>query len=435
MTTCGISCKAVFVPVASPLHDREAVSAVLREYVRVLEGITEPYGALGADGLPEVLTDVRSVEHVMDELLREGLSALVIGVMTGGSEELVLELVGRVGKGFPVALLAHRTQNSLAASVEALSRLRAEGFRGVKLLLLREGVRDEVSAFVRAARAREALNRLRLLVIGEPSPWLVHSSVGWEHFAESLGVSVVKVGLDEVVGRYSSIPYEAVKPLLKRFEGVKAVGVNGEDLVKALRMYVALKGLLKEFGAGALTIRCFDLLKHGVTACLALSMLNDEGFVAGCEGDVPATLSMTLLSTISGSPAFMGNVAWVDEGEGTALIAHCTAPTRLGVRYVLRTHFESGLSVAIEAYPRRGEVVTVARLDGRSRTLRVGVGKVLNDAPITSNACRTQLLVRLRDPGKLVREPIGNHYAVVPGDWVKALKHFADFTGFKLDEF
>lgn len=425
---------AVFIPVASPLHDREAVRTVLREYLRVLEGAAKPYRLSRAGGLPTVLTDVESVRHTVREVLNRGTNAIVVGVMTGGSEELVLELAGTAGRDFPVALIAHRTQNSLAASVEALSRLRAEGFRAAQLFLLNEGVRGEVDAFLRAARARRALEGMKLLVIGEPSPWLVHSSVGWEHFARSLGVEPIKVGLEEVVERYSSITTEEVGGLLKRFEGVEARGVRGEDLIKSLRMYLALKGMLKEYGATALTIRCFDLLRYGVTACIALSMLNDEGFIAGCEGDVPATLSMATLSLISGSPSFMGNVAWVDKGEGTLLIAHCTAPVSMGRRYVLRTHFESGISVAVEAHPRRGEVVTLARLDGRSSTLRVGTGVILNDSPVTGNACRTQLLLRLRSAARLIEEPIGNHYAVVPGEWVGALKFFADFTGLRLDE-
>ncbi len=425
---------ATFIPVASPLHDKKAVSTVLREYLRTLDSLIKPCGAPYAGRLPSVLTDIESVRYAVRDALSCGAHAIIVGVMTGGSEELVLELAGTAGKDFPVALVAHRTMNSLAASVEALSRLRAEGFRAAQLFLLNKGVRGEVDAFLRAARTRRALDGMRLLVIGEPSPWLVHSSVGWEHFAQSLGVEPIKVSLEEVVRRYSSITTREAEKLLKRFEGIEAKGVGDEDLVKSLRMYLALKGLLKEYSAATLTIRCFDLLKYGVTACIALSMLNDEGFIAGCEGDVPATLSMATLSLISGSPSFMGNVAWVDESENTLLIAHCTAPVSLGRKYVLRTHFESGLSVAVEAYPRKGEVVTLARLDGRSLTLRVGTGVVLNDAPVTGNACRTQLLLRLRDAGRLIREPIGNHYAVVPGDWVRALKFFADFTGFRFDE-
>ena len=430
-----MDCDAVFVPVASPLHDKEAVSAVVREYLRVLEGLIRPYRLPREGGSATVLTDAESVRHAVKDVLSRGACAVIVGVVTGGSEGLVLELVGTAGKGFPVALVAHGTQNSLAASVEALSRLRAEGFRGVQLFLLREGVEGEVEAFLRAARARSALRRMKLLVIGEPSPWLVHSSVGWGELAGFVGVEVIKVSLDEVVGRYSSITTEDVGGFLRCFEGVEARGVVGDDLVKSLRMYLALKGLLNEYGASALTIRCFDLLRHGVTACLALSMLNDEGFVAGCEGDVPAVLTMAVLKLISGSPAFMGNVAWVDEGEGTLLLAHCTAPVSIGQGYALRTHFESGLSVAVEARPRRGEVVTLARIDWRSMTLRVGMGTVLNDAPVTTNSCRTQVLVRVRDAGRVVREPVGNHYALVPGDWVRPLKHFADLINFRFEEF
>ena len=42
----------------------------------------------------------------------------------------------------------------------------------------------------------------------------------------------------------------------------------------------------------------FDIVKTcGTTSCLALALLNDEGIVAGCEGDMQTLLSMFLAST------------------------------------------------------------------------------------------------------------------------------------------
>ena len=43
----------------------------------------------------------------------------------------------------------------------------------------------------------------------------------------------------------------------------------------------------------ACVVRCFDLVTDlRTTGCLALSWLLDQGVVAGCEGDIPATLTM-----------------------------------------------------------------------------------------------------------------------------------------------
>lgn len=43
------------------------------------------------------------------------------------------------------------------------------------------------------------------------------------------------------------------------------------------------------------------------TGCLALSALLDEGIVAGCEGDLPAALTMSWMQAVTGQASFMAN--------------------------------------------------------------------------------------------------------------------------------
>ena len=51
---------------------------------------------------------------------------------------------------------------------------------------------------------------------------------------------------------------------------------------------------------------CFDLeavRKMGWTPCISLTLLNQRGLPAACEGDLQALFSMYVLSKLSGKPA------------------------------------------------------------------------------------------------------------------------------------
>ena len=399
------------VPIASRLRPPGVAEGVAERIARALSGV---------EVLPRIVDGYEVLREVPDA------DAYVALVLTGGSEHLVLELGLRRA---PMLLVAHDSQNSLAAAVEALTELRRRGVAST-LVLYSQGS-SELGKALRALRAYVLLRGGTIVLIGDPSPWLVYSSRGLEAATELLGLRPLRIGVEELVERLRSADQGEVRRALERLRGAEVVDEASGYLEKAAALYVALRSILDELGGRVFTIRCFDLLKHGVTACLALSMLNDEGYVAGCEGDVPAAVTMALLARISGSPAFMGNVAWVDGRR--VFLAHCTVPTRIVGGYRLRTHFESGIGVGVEGYPRRGEEVTIARLDPLRRVLRAAVGVVENSGPIRGDWCRTQFAVRISgDPSPLVLDPIGNHYALVPGVWLGELGYLAQLMGVEL---
>ncbi len=114
-------------------------------------------------------------------------------------------------------------------------------------------------------------------------------------------------------------------------------------------IYRRLKALAESRRLDALTLRCFDLVTGlGATGCYALSRLADEGLDSGCEGDIPSIIGLCWLKALSGRPAWMANPSDVEMGEKCRiLLAHCTVPRTMLDSYGVRSHFESGLGVAI----------------------------------------------------------------------------------------
>ena len=65
---------------------------------------------------------------------------------------------------------------------------------------------------------------------------------------------------------------------------------------------------MKKYDLNALSLKCFDILeKLKTTGCYALSKLNDEGIIAGCEGDIVSAVTMLWVYKLTGILPWMAN--------------------------------------------------------------------------------------------------------------------------------
>lgn len=356
-------------------------------------------------------TGVELSVKTAEEMRQEPL--LVLLHLTGGTEHLALEFTK--GQKAPVLLLAHRSHNSLPAALETLARLQEEGR---KAWLVLENCGEELRAFAGIAALAREIRGKRAGLIGGPSPWLVASSPPPSLLREKLGVEVVELSL-EVLKKF--FPAEA--SFLPEGEGV---GVGEAEQRMAGRVYAGLKALISEFGLSAVSLACFGLLTENCTACWALARLSDEGFPGGCEGDLPALLGLWLGRILTGSPGFMANPAEVDLKRERVLLAHCTVPLSVVESFVLRTHFESGIGLAVAGKLLPGPY-TLFRFGGkRLEKAFIVEGTVLPEAPGREDLCRTQVWFKMPKGAiqKLLREPLGNHHVLIPGHHRRTLTLF-----------
>jgi L-fucose isomerase-like protein len=350
-----------------------------------------------------------------DGVAREPAHALL--VLTGGTEAQALAFAGRA-RG-PLLLLSHGTHNSLAAALETAARLRADG-RKAHLVHLGAEAKEALPVWAQAVGLARKLRGQRVGLVGDPSPWLVASSPDPALLREKLGIEVVLLPLEAVLERP---PPEAAD--LPIGEGVE---IGEEARAMGARVHAALRRLVEEERLDALTIACFGLLPHRMTACWALACLADAGVPAGCEGDLPALLGLMVAQELTDGPGFLANPADVDLKLGTLTLAHCTVPLALTRSHVLRTHFESGLGLAVAGELRPGPY-TLVRFGGRDLAEGFFVeGTVLDERVGREDLCRTQ--VRFKMPRgaleRLLREPLGNHHVLVPGHHRAVLTQFAE---------
>ena len=360
-----------------------------------------------------------------------GATGDVIYVRTGGTEALFRK-VFEGHEGARVRLLTSGQSNSLAASMEILSWLNQQGWDGEIIHGSVQEIASELLRYYPAGQAvasplvkrfedRRPLAGKRYGVVGNPSDWLISSAVDYAKARKVLGAELVDIPISELIKAKVT---EAVPAGLKALNIPKfGKSLTDSDFSGALRIYWALKGIVAKYRLDGLTLRCFDLLTAvRNTGCLALAMLNAEGVIAACEGDIPAMLSMAVMRARYGKTGFQANLSRIQDGN--FLFAHCTVPLDMVSDYCYDTHFESGIGVAIHGILPVGP----ARLFKISADLEHCIDERINiiDNTYGANLCRTQIVVRgWADREKLLgkdalrnyflREPLGNHHIIVTG--------------------
>lgn len=399
----------------SPLHDKAAVDAVTKEF---LDSLGIEYSFQG-DNYEDYGTDLS-----------------LIYVRTGGTEGLFKELLPTL-QGLSrqtILLLTSGKSNSLAASMEILSYLRQEGLRGEILHGSPSYIRSRIEALSKVEEARRFLEYKTLGIVGHPSDWLISSGFDRDVILDKLGISLQYIPMEELLEEYSSLKDEVAESWnkivgcgstdrsLSGSEGPISTPVK-QAIPGAYRLYKALQTIVSDYGLSGLTIRCFDLLTaiHN-TGCLALARLNSEGYVAGCEGDVPAMLSMMIGRAVSGVSGFQANPSSIDPETGEIVFSHCTVPLDMVSSFGLDTHFESGIGVGIRGQLPSGPV-TVFKVSGDLSRHFVCEGELLR-CEAKPDLCRTQTVLKLPASAAsyFLTEPIGNHHIVLPGHHAAVLE-------------
>ncbi len=361
----------------SELHNEQAVKAVTQEFLNSLD---IEYDFKGSD------------------YASYGSSALnLIYVRTGGTEGIFKRLLPELQtkSNRPFYLLTSGKSNSLAASMEILSYLSQQNIKGEIIHGSADYIVKRIQLLEAIEKAHQQLNGSRLGIIGQPSDWLISSNADKAQIKSRLGIDLIDIPISELIDALTS----------------------QEGMPGATRIYEVLKGIVEKYQLQGFTLRCFDLLTTVKnTGCLALAKLNSEGYVAGCEGDVPAMISMMIVRALLNISGFQANPATIDPETGEMLFAHCTIPFNMVERYEYDTHFESGIGVGIRGYMKEGPV-TIFKVSGDLQRHFIAEGYLLRNQA-KPDLCRTQQVIKLSDKSQtsyFLKQPIGNHHIIIPG--------------------
>lgn len=393
--------KLNLITFASSLASRESI---FTDHHELLDTITEKY-------------DVQYIfPEDLDKPLPDGATMVLVG--SGGVEEMVKACIDRLPPY--VVLIADGLKNSLAASLEVLSWMRIDRRHGRVLHGTTSFIMQGIDDYACAHDALAKLNGKRVGVIGKPSGWLIASNVDYQALSERWGIEMVDVPLDEVVKGYQTIADDEVQDITHEFIS-QAIGVkepSRDEVVKAMRLYRAVKAIVERYHLDAFTLNCFDLIPTTrTTGCVALALLNQEGIPAGCEGDEQTLLTMLAVQAATGEMTFMANPSKILDNDAREMVfAHCTIAPAMTDRYIVRDHYESLSGVAVEGIFDPMDV-TVVKCGGTSMEHYFISKARLLECTSNPNMCRTQLRLRLEQPlDYFLERSIGNHHVIVRGD-------------------
>jgi L-fucose isomerase-like protein len=371
----------------------------------------------------ELLSQEKEAERISRKF-REKISGCLIVVATGGTERIVRKISSFVKK--PILIWANPFNNSLPSSLEAFSKLKS---LPVKIFYsdFDQNAVSEIKSFLEVCESIERLKSERLGVFGEASKWPLTPEN--ERKIRKLGPKVLKFKIEDLLEEVKKVGEKEVEELFGILSRNFEVKVEEKDLKNSIRVYLAIKRIISREKLSAVSVKCFDLLNY-CSACLAISLLNDEGLTAGCEADLQACLRMLLLSSLTKSQCWMANSCRIDKNKNTLTLAHCTISTKmLSSKPILTSHMESGKFVALRG-SLRNEEVTLVRIGGNLDKMLIAKGRIVKSDMQDLKLCRTQAEVELEGKvEKLIENSLGNHLILAYGNHESKLLDFCRFKG------
>ena len=172
-----------------------------------------------------------------------------------------------------------------------------------------ESALRKVQDFAAAAEAKKRLRRTRVGLVGYTSMSIYPGTFDHAMMRWFVGPEIEHFDSYTLINRAEAVA--DIEGALKLYRAAARFPEGAQDIMveRAAKLYVALKELCREHDLGAITVKCqYEFSKeYGMTPCLPLSLLADNGIVTSCEGDVPCMVSTVILNYLSGRTATYGD--------------------------------------------------------------------------------------------------------------------------------
>jgi len=348
------------------------------------------------------------------KVLRQG--GKVVLLSTSRSEDVVdvvrcFELLGRPG-------------TTLESFTAAADRVRRACFAKPGKLICKE---DPIAP----AGVGDVIERLK-----ETKILLVNTNKG-DAF-QALGATVEPVSFDEINAAYRKVDPGEAGIWTDRWidEAERVMEPTREDINDSAAIYLAMRDLLAERSAQAITINCLGGFYSGKLPgypCLGYRQLNDDGGSCGtCEAQIPDILAMLVCRYMFDRASFASDPV-LDTATNRIIYAHCVAPTKMfgpdgpANPFRIRSHAEDGKGASIQSLLPAGYMTTSFRMSGDLKAMAIHQAKAVGNVD-ENKACRTKLAAEVKgDIGRLFLEwdRFSWHRLTVYGDVQDEIEEFA----------
>jgi len=316
-----------------------------------------------------------------------------------------------------------------------LSRFRLNRFKNIKYIIPMG--HEDVYHIIDALRAIRFLRHLRVIYVGEypPRSVTVPKGLSLDDIERKFGVKFYKTSFNEYIESIESVLVKEAKKVAN--EWIKKYMIDEKlrtDIIEYAKIYIGIKKLLNKYNANSLTLECPGLPDIKYVPCHAFSLLLDEGIPMGCEADLPALLTMSLLMAAARDSAFMGNlnenVTHWDIEHNIVTINHDVVPPSYGCpncKYFVKDYHNMGRGTTSYTELPIGLKVTLAGMHWNMDKIWATSGEVVWTYDAVH--CRITVGIRVEDAKRVSREAFGHHMVLVRGNHVETLRIIADLLG------
>ncbi len=303
---------------------------------------------------------------------------------------------------------------------------------------------DELLWRLRALAGLHNTLGTKILAVGGPDAWAQPAGVVPKLVVDKWKFDIVTVSYDDLgrLIREARADAATVRRARTRADAyLRQAGTSLETerpfVENGLLLDEVFRALMKKAGCRALTINgCMGTIMPlaETSACLTLSTLNDDGYLAFCESDFVVIPSGILMANIAGHPVFLNDPTYPHDGIIT--LAHCTAPRKMDGRKLeparILTHFESDYGAAPKVEMSKGQLVTNIAPDFASKRWLGLLGEIV-EAPFLP-ICRSQIDIRYKcDDRTLAKRMPGFHWMTAYGDYTRELPYALKRVGIEWD--
>ncbi len=289
-------------------------------------------------------------------------------------------------------------------------------------------------------RISRALARTRLGLVGGAAHGFFNLGADMLNLWQQLGVLVDQYQLSEIFEQ--AVAPEKVQEFYRQLQAAFIVDdISEEQLSQTALLCARLAAFSDSRGLTALAIRCWPEFARdfGIAPCAAMSLLQSQGRIIACEGDVEGALSMIAHRAMGAATPFLADLSQVDLQENSALLWHCgVAPCNLSdgrCRCSLDSYHAGGQGVTADFVLAPGRL-SLLRLDSAGREIRLFLTRgeaVAMDKELKGTYAKAVFpggVQALLDT--LTGNGVAHHLSVVYGDFIRPLELLAKARGWRV---
>jgi len=292
---------------------------------------------------------------------------------------------------------------------------------------------EKLGSLIRICQAIDSLKAAKLGIVGTRMPGFHGSGFDELRLEKTFGISSRPIGswmLQQKLATHKEAG--AFREAFGDFE----VALADEQYDTLCSLGEVFLEIAQEEGILAYAVNCWHECTRslGVVTCGVHAYLVDRGIMAGCEGDVLATVTMMIEHALTGLPPFMADMVHAEQEANRVVFWHCgNAPLSLCA---------PGNAMAIQEngrmdFPCKGGKVTLAKLSETAGHYRMLIAR--GEAKEDLGAFKgTSVVVDLEDAGRfmdtVIYEGFEHHFVLVYEDIYDKLKTFCRFLNIEIVE-